>query len=87
MKVILLYLIYKVEFKKEKNPWGRQTFRFHPRKRLIYALLVIFSPIIVLAVGVVGFIASFSGWKSRDFTSYYFGKDEKQTKFNAYKKM
>lgn len=83
----LLMVLYKVEFKKEKNPWGRTCFRFHPRKLNIYIVFVIITPLVFIYAGVMGVYQLFyDKLKIENYTSYFFAEKEPETKLNAFKK-
>ena len=80
-------MFYYVEYKKVLNPWGRVQFVMKPRVLNIYIGQVLISPLLLLWVGIAGIIDTFRKKpKVQDWTSYYFGKDEKVCKWNAYKK-
>ena len=75
-KAIFVLLLYRIEWNYKvhsfiPNQHEPVRFRFHPRLYIIYPLLTIFSPLIVLLIGLKGLFAEFVSVRAiQSFTSY-----------------
>lgn len=91
LKAILVFCFYKCVFQ-EPQDWGALTkwkFVMKPRLLNIYLALTILSPIIILIGGFIGLYQQFKRMsKTESWSSFEFKleKNEKPSKFEAYKK-
>ena len=88
----LAFVFYRVKWETPRE-WseGRVNYRFwlEPRKIVTVIIFVVFSPLIILAIGIKGFVECFKHWKPVSYTSYCFlvDKDDPHPRnWEAYKK-
>lgn len=87
IKAFFVPVFYTLEWTDTHPLFLGMRFRFKPKKGMHILARIIASPLLILAIGVIGtYEALVKKMKVQDWSSYYIAKDEKQTKWNAYKK-